>query len=193
MAKYLFESSRGSLGSRQLMQKLREQGFNIGRYKTRRIMREICLFVHQRRSFRVTSKSNPDHAVAPNLVKMNFNPSTLNKIWAGDITYLKTGEGWLYLSVVMDLFSRKIIGWRTSSRMTSALVESSITQAHLLRKPQQGLIFHSDRGSQYTCKSTQNKLKKLKSISSMGDVGACWDNAVVERFFGSLKHEWLHA
>jgi putative transposase len=122
---------------------------------------------------------------------MNFNPVGPNQVWAGDVSYLKTGEGWLYLAIVMDLYSRRIIGWHISKRMTRNLVEKALTKAHHLRKPSKGVVFHSDRGSQYTSKGFRRLLRTLNCRSSMGDVGACWDNAVVERFFGSLKHDWL--
>jgi putative transposase len=107
------------------------------------------------------------------------------------LQYLKTGEGWQYLAIVMDLFGRRIVGWHTSKRMTTDLIEQAFLKAHRLRQPPKGVVFHSDRGSQYTSKRCRSLLKRLHGRSSMGDVGACWDNAVVERFFGSLKHDWL--
>ena len=190
-AKQLFEESRNSLGSRELMKALRKQGFTVGRYKTRTIMRKLGLVVRQRIAYKVTTKRDKQHIAAPNLVSMNFNPSRPNQVWAGDITYLRTGQGWMYLSVVMDLHSRRIIGWAISKRMTSDLVLKSLQQAYWLRKHPKGVVFHSDRGSQYTSKKLKKALTKLGIKQSMGDVGACWDNAVVERFFGSLKHDWI--
>ena len=106
---------------------------------------------------------------------------------AGDVTYLKTGEGWMYLAIVMDLYSRRIVGWHIDKRMTTDLMR----KAYNLRQPPQGLVFHSDRRSQYASKRCRNLLANYGMRASMGDVGACWDNAVVERFFGSLKHVWL--
>jgi len=114
-----------------------------------------------------------------------------NQIWAGDVTYLKTSEGWMYLAVVMALYSRRIVGWHIDKRMTTALVSKALMKAYNLRQPGIGLVFHSDRGSQYTSKQYRKQLKEYGIRASMGDVGACWDNAVVERFFGSLKHDWL--
>ena len=121
----------------------------------------------------------------------NFNPVAPNQVWAGDVTYLKTDEGWMYLAIVMDLYSRRIVGWHLSKRMTTDLVNKALMKAYNLRQPPRGLVFHSDRGSQYTSKRYQKLLQSYGMRSSMGDVGACWDNAVVERFFGSLKHDWL--
>jgi putative transposase len=107
------------------------------------------------------------------------------------VSYLKTGEGWLYLAIVIDLYSRRIVGWHISKRMTRDLVEQALIKAHNLRKPVKGVVFHSDRGSQYTSTGFRNLLSRLGCRASMDDVGACWDNAVVERFFGSIKHDWL--
>ena len=190
-ARELFGKSRQSLGSRELMKILRKKGFNVGRAKTRSIMRKLGLVVKQRVAYKVTTKRELTHAVAPNRVNMNFNPTRPNQFWAGDITYLKTGEGWMYLSIVMDLYSRRIIGWAISSRMTTDLILQSLRQAYWLRKRPKGVIFHSDRGSQYTSKMLRKELVEMHIKPSMGDVGACWDNAVVERFFGSLKHDWI--
>jgi putative transposase len=122
---------------------------------------------------------------------MNFNPVGPNQIWAGDVSYLKTGEGWLYLAIVMDLYSRRIVGWHISKRIKRDLVEQVLIKAHNLRKLAKGMVFRSDRGSQYTSTGFRNLLSRLGCRASMGDVGACWDNAVVERFFGSIKHDWL--
>jgi len=174
-AKQLFAESRNSLGrhrSRGLMKALRQQGFTVGRYKTRTIMRKLGLVVRQRIAYKVTTKRDKQHIAAPNLVSMNFNPSRPNQVWAGDITYLRTGQGWMYLSVVMDLHSRRIIGWAISKRMTSGLVLKSLQQAYWLRKHPKGVVFHSDRGSQYTSKKLKSSLTKLGLKQPIGDVGA---------------------
>ncbi|AOT64461.1 transposase (plasmid) [Klebsiella pneumoniae] len=190
-AKQLFKDSRESLGSRELMKKLNQHGFAIGRYKTRSIMQRLNLVVRQRVAYKVTTQRDKRHLAAPNLVSMDFNPERPNQVWAGDITYLKTAQGWMYLSVVMDLYSRRIVGWSISKRMTTDLVLKSLQQAYWLRKHPKGVIFHSDRGSQYTSKKLRKALVRMGIKQSMGDTGACWDNAVVERFFGSLKHDWI--
>lgn len=189
-AKGLFADSRQSLGSRRLAALLQREGFKVGRYKVRSMMKQLGLKVRQRRAYRVTTVQDSAHKPAPNWVKMQFNPQAMNQIWAADITYLRTAQGWAYLSIVMDLYSRRIIGWEVERRMNTELIEKSFMQAYHLRGRPKGVIFHSDRGAQYTSERFQKRLKKLKLKASMGDVGACWDNAVVERFFGSLKHEW---
>ena len=190
-AKILFKASRNSLGSRELAKVLRKEGFEITRYRAIKLMERLKLVVTQRIAYKVTTKRKHSDAVADNLLNMNFNPVGPNQIWAGDVSYLKTGEGWLYLAIVMDLYSRRIVGWHISKRMTRDLVEQALIKAHNLRKPAKGVVFHSDRGSQYTSTGFRNLVSRLGCRASMGDVGACWDNAVVERFFGSIKHDWL--
>lgn len=189
--KALFKQSRESLGSREMMKKLREEGIEIGRYKVRKLMKILNLIVTQRIAYKVTTKRDHRDDVADNMLNQNFNPTDPNQVWAGDITYLKTGEGWMYLAIVMDLFSRRIVGWHISKRMTTDLVCKAIIMAYNLRQPPKGLVFHSDRGSQYTSKRYRKLLGSYGIRASMGDVGACWDNAVVERLFGSLKHDWI--
>ncbi|MBU2712208.1 IS3 family transposase [Zooshikella harenae] len=187
----LFKESRGSLGNREMVKKLRKEGYQIGRYQVRYIMRRLRLKVTQRVAYKITTKRKHADSVADNLLNQNFNPTAANQIWAGDVTYLKTGEGWMYLAVVMDLYSRRIVGWHIDKRMTTDLVCKALIKAYNLRQPPKGLVFHSDRGSQYTSKQYRKLLLSYSIRASMGDVGACWDNAVVERFFGSLKHDWL--
>ena len=190
-AKTLFAASRNSLGSRELSKKLREEGFLIGRYATQTLMRKLSLKVTQRVKYKATTIRKYSDAVADNLLNQNFNPVAVNEVWAGDITYLRTDEGWLYLAVVMDLYSRRIVGWAIDKRMTQALVSRAMIQAFSLRQPKRGLVFHSDRGAQYTSRHYRKLLARHGIRASMGSVGACWDNAVVERFFGSLKHDWI--
>ena len=143
-AKALYIKSRESLGSRELMKKLRVEGFAVGRYKVRKIMVMHNLYVTQRLAYKVTTKRNYSDSVAPNLLNLNFNPIAPNQVWAG------TGEGWMYLAIVMDLCGRRIIGWEIAKRMTTDLISKAITRAYKLRNPPKGLVFHSDRGSQYT-------------------------------------------
>ncbi|MBT4077687.1 MAG: IS3 family transposase [Gammaproteobacteria bacterium] len=189
--KELFKQSRDSLGSREMMKKLRKEGIEIGRYKVRNLMKKLSLKVTQRIAYKVTTKRKYSDKVADNLLNQNFNPIAPNQVWAGDITYLKTGEGWMYLAIVMDLYSRRIVGWAISKRMTTDLICKAMIMAYNLRKPPKGLVFHSDRGSQYTSKRYRKLLDDYGVRASMGDVGTCYDNAVVERFFGSLKHDWI--
>jgi putative transposase len=190
--KALFKQSRESLGSREMMKKLHSEGFQVGREKVRKLMEKNKLFVKQRQAYRATTKRKHSDSVADNLLNQNFNPVGPNQIWAGDITYLKTSEGWMYLAVIMDLYSRRIVGWHADKRMSTGLAAKALIKAYNLRQPRKGLVFHSDRGSQYTSKQYRKLLSSYHMRASMGDVGACWDNAVVERFFGSLKHDWLY-
>lgn len=148
--KSLFKQSRSSLGSREMMKKLREEGFDIGRYRVRKLMERLGLVVMQRIAYKVTTKRKANDAVADNLLNQNFNPRGPNEVWAGDVTYLKTGEGWMYLAVVMDLYSRRIVGWHIDKRMTTSLVSRALIKAYNIRRPPRGVVFHSDRGSQYT-------------------------------------------
>jgi putative transposase len=187
--KILFKASRNSLGSAELAKALRKEGFEITRYRAIKLMERLTLVVTQRIAYKVTTKRKHSDAVADNLLNMNFNPVGPNHIWAGDVSYLNTGEGWLYLAVFMDLYTRRIVGWHISKRMTRDLVEQALIKAYNLRKLAKGVVFHSDRGSQHTSIGFRNLLPRLGSRASMGDVGACWDNAVVERFFGSIKHD----
>jgi putative transposase len=189
--KALFKESRQSLGSRQLMKKLRKEGFEVGRDKVIRLMNKLGLQVKQRIAYKVTTMRKHSHSVADNILDQNFNPKQANQIWAGDVTYLRTAQGWMYLAIVMDLYSRRIIGWSIHKRMTVDLVERAMQMALNLRSPTKALIFHSDRGSQYTSHRFQKQLKDNNVTASMSGRGACLDNAVVERFFGSLKNEWL--
>ena len=129
--------------------------------------------------------------MADNLLKQNFNTLSEDEVWTGDITYLRSHEGWMYLAIVMDLYSRRIVGWHIDKRMTSDLIGRALMMAINLRQPRAGLVFHSDRGSQYTGKLYQNLLASFGIRPSMGDMSACWDNAVIERFFGSLEHDWI--
>lgn len=190
-AKTIFEQSRNSLGYRELRKRLCKEGFKVSEYGVQKLMTKLGLVVTQRVAYKVTTKRKHSDAVADNLLNQNFNPLAPNQVWAGDVTYLRTGEGWMYLAIVMDLYSRRIVGWHIDKRMTTDLVSKAMMKAYNLRQPAKGLVFHSDRGSQYTSKQYRRLLWGYGLRASMGDVGACWDNAVIERFFGSLKHDWL--
>jgi len=198
--KALFAASRQGAGSRTLVKKLREEGISITRWRVMKLMQEEGLVCRQRRAYKVTTKPRPGAEVAPNLLNQNFNPPGADQVWVSDVTYLRTGEGWLYLAAIMDLYSWRIVGWHVDKQMTTSLVCRALMKAYNLRNPAQGLVVHTDRGSQYTSNHFQSMLKRYGFRSSMGDVGACWDNAVMERYWdnavmerywGGLKHEWL--
>jgi transposase InsO family protein len=130
--------------------------------------------------------------VAPNLLERNFKTNGINIVWVGDITYIWTREGWMYLSTVIDLYSRRIVGWSIGNRITKELVINSLDQAYNMRKPPKGLIFHSDRGSQYASDEFIEKLKSIGAVQSMSRKGNCWDNAVAESFFKTIKSELIY-
>lgn len=188
--KELFVASRDSLGSRTMMKNLRQEGFEIGREKTRRLMRVLKLKVKQKRKYKVTTDSKHRLPVAANVLDRDFSPSAPNQAWGTDITFLWTQQGWIYLAVVIDLYSRRVVGWSIDRHMKKALVIRALLMAVNLRKPPPGLIHHSDRGSQYASYAYQALLKQYGMIGSMSRKGNCWDNAPVERFFSSLKREW---
>jgi putative transposase len=188
--KALFTASRDSLGSRTMMKNLREEGFQIGRERTRRLMKAMELIVKHKRKYKVTTDSKHPFPVAENILNRHFSPQAPNQVWGTDITYLWTQEGWLYLAVVIDLYSRRVVGWAMDRRLKKALVVRALMMAVNLRSPPPGLIHHSDRGSQYASHAYQRLLKHYSMTSSMSRKGNCWDNAPVERFFSSLKREW---
>ena len=152
-------------------------------------MKKASVEVKQKKRFRVTTDSKHNYPVAPNMLNRQFEVEAPNTVWGVDITYLWTDEGWLYLAVVIDLFSRRVVGWSLSSRMKVDLVRDALLMAIWRRKPGRGLIHHSDRGSQYACHVYQDILQEHGMIPSMSRKGNCWDNAVIERFFHSLKGE----
>ncbi len=188
--KELFTASRCSLGSRMMMKNLNQEGFEIGRDRTRRLMKRLNLKVRQKRTYKMTTDSKHNLPVAENVLNREFSPSAANQAWASDITLVWTQQGWIYLAVVIDLYSRRVVGWSIDRRMKKALVIRALMMAVNLRKPPPGLVHHSDRGSQYASHDYQKLLKQHGMICSMSRKGNCWDNSPVERFLGSLKREW---
>jgi transposase InsO family protein len=191
--KEIFHLSRGSYGSRRVTKQLKDEGHQIGRYKVRRIMRQMELKAKTPRRFKLTTDSRHSFPVAPNVLNRNFDVDAPNKVWTADITYVWTFEGWLYLAVVMDLYSRQIVGWAMDKRMKKQLVLDALAMAYWQRKPPKGLLQHSDRGSQYACHDYRKLLETYGMKASMSRKGNCWDNAPTERFFCSLKSERLSA
>jgi putative transposase len=183
--------TKQSYGSRRMAKQLQAEGFKVGRYKARRLMQELELSVKRRARRRPqTTDSRHGFGVAPNLLERRFDVEFPNSVWCGDITYLWTEEGWLYLSVLLDLYSRKVVGWAMSDRIDTNLVADALQMALGRRQPSQGLIHHSDRGSQYASYAYRSLLAENGIRCSMSGKGDCLDNAVAERFFGSLKREW---
>jgi putative transposase len=183
--------SRYTYGSRRIMHQLRRSGLAIGRWRIRRLMKLAGVSVKRKRKYRITTRSNHRYPVSPNLIRGCFQTAKPNLVWVSDITYIKTLEGWLYLAVIMDLFSRKVVGWSLARNMAVEMVKGALLMAIGRRKPAPGLIHHSDRGIQYACNEYRRMLQSYGMVSSMSRSGNCLDNAVAERFFRTLKSECL--
>jgi len=184
-----FAASRRSYGSRCIRQALRPLGYRVGRERVARLMLQEGLRAKRSRRFRVTTDSRNTKVVHANVLARDFSVGTANRAWAGDITYLWTLEGWLYLAVVLDVGTRRAIGWSFRENLEAELVVGALAMALGLRPASSGLIYHSDRGSQYGSEKMQALLRRFGLQGSMSGKGDCWDNAVVESFFGSLKTE----
>ncbi len=187
--KKVHEESRRTYGSPRVHAELQENGFKVGRKRVARLMRESGLQAKGKRRFRKTTDSTHGRPVAPNLLSRKFEVDAPNTVWASDITYLWTNEGWVYLAVVLDLFSRRVVGWALADHMRTDLVMEALFDALGSRAPSSGLLHHSDRGTQYASGDYQETLEAHGIKCSMSRTGDCWDNAVVESFFGTLKTE----
>jgi putative transposase len=190
--KEIAKSSHYSYGERRMKKALNALSFPVTRGKAKRLMVEAGVKVRSKKKFKVTTNSNHKQPVFENVLDREFNVNEPDIAYVQDITYIWTQEGWLYLAVVIDLFSRRVVGWSMGSRMKAQLVCDAINMAVWQRKPKPGLIVHSDRGSQYASKVYRDLLKRHKFTGSMSRLGNCWDNAVAESFFGSLKQELVH-
>jgi putative transposase len=187
-----FDASHSTYGSPRVAAKLRKAGVAVSRPRVARLMRKACLRSRVARRFVSTTDSRHGLEVAPNLLERNFKPGKTGIAWVSDITYIRTGQGWLYLTVIIDLGDRKVVGWALSRSMHARdTVVAAWRMAMVNRPPSTGLIFHSDRGVQYACKEFRDLLKARNVRQSMSGKGDCWDNAVAESFFKSLKSEWL--
>jgi putative transposase len=176
-------------GAPRMHRELTARGEKIGRKRVARVMKQNGLQSRCRRKFRVTTQSNHSHAVAPDRLQRNFTPKGPNQAWVADITYIATREGWLYLAVVMDLYSRMVVGWQLRERMSRELVVDALQMGLTRRQVGGVLVHHSDRGSQYASGEFRRQLEHNGVLASMSRKGNCWDNAVAESFFGSLKTE----
>ena len=181
-----------SYGRPRIVRDLRDQGQVVGHERVRRSLKRQGLCPVYKRPYRVTTDSNHRKPVAPNVLDRRFNGWAINRAWVGDITYLATDEGWLYLAVVMDLASRRIVGWSMSERIKADLVCQAMQSAYWRRKPAPGLIMHTDRGSQYASEKYRRLMQDYAVIQSMSRKANCWDNAPVESFFKTLKVERVH-
>lgn len=181
--------SKGTYGTRRIAEEVEASGTACGRYRAGTLMRLAGVEAKQKRKFKATTDSKHNLPVAPNLLNRQFEVKEPDRVYVSDITYIWTSEGWLYLAVILDLFSRQVVGWSLNNRMTRKLIMDALRMAAWRRSPKPDLIFHSDRGSQYCSKDFQKMLEDHKMKSSMSRKGDCWDNAVAESFFGSLKTE----
>lgn len=187
-----FTKAKARYGSPRIQRVLKQQGVAIAQKRVARLMREAQLVARPRRRFVVTTQSAHDQPIATNQVARDFAVGRpLNTVWASDVTYLPTLVGWLYLAVVLDLSSRRVLGWATSARNDTALVRTAFERAAAIRQPGAGLVHHSDRGSSYASQAYRDALAARGITASMSRRGDCWDNAVVESFFATLEWELL--
>jgi transposase InsO family protein len=185
----LFVEFSGRYGAPRIHDELAKRGHRVGVRHVARLMRNAGLRAKGKRKYKATTDSNHALPVAPNLLERKFTVDRPDAAWVSDITYIWTRQGWMYLAVVLDLFSRKVVGWSLAERMTAALVCDALDAAVRLRCPAPGLLFHSDRGSQYASKAFRRRLWRYRMQQSMSRKGNCWDNAVAESFFATLKKE----
>lgn len=187
-----FKIGRGTYGSPRVLGELIDQGFDVGRRRIARLMRELGLRGLSPRKFRLTTDSDHEHPIAQNVLDRNFEAHRPNEKWVTDITYIWTSEGWLYLATVMDLYSRRIVGWPTADHMRTELCLDALGMALKQRTNIEGLVHHSDRGVQYASDRYRDVLKAERIECSMSRRADCWDNAVAESFFGTLKNELIY-
>lgn len=183
----IFESQRDGCGTRVIKKSLARQGYTVSRRRISRLMKQAGLHCKTKKKFKATTNSKHNNPVAPNILNRQFTVAKPNHAWVGDITYIWTAEGWLYLATVIDLYSRRVVGWSMNERMTTDLVNEALLAAVWSRKPGKGLLWHTDRGSQYASNSHRELLKEHSITQSMSRKGNCWDNAVAESFFHTLK------
>jgi transposase InsO family protein len=188
----VYNDSYETYGSPRVYRELKAQGVACSEKRVARLMRLRGLQAKQVRRYQVTTKRNKARSAAPNLLKRDFTADRPDHKWLSDITYISTREGWLYLAVILDLYTRRIVGWAMSHRMTSVLTLDALKMAIRQRQPDPGLIHHSDQGSQYTDQVYRNLLEDYGIQASMNSVGTWYDNAPMESFFGTLKSEWVH-
>ena len=185
------EVGRGNYGSPRVHRELRAKGRRIGKKRVERLMREQGIVARKKRRFRKTTDSNHPHPIAPNVLERDFYVELPNTAWVTDVTYVWTHEGWLYLAAILDLFSRRVVGWAASANNDRALAMGALDRATSARSPATGPIHHSDRGSVYASGDYGDALAKLGAVKSMSRKGDCWDNAVAESFFATIKGEMI--
>jgi putative transposase len=179
-------------GSPRIRDELRDRGHEVGKHRVARLMRENGIWARIRRRFRHTTDSRHKLPIAPNLLGQNFTATAPNQAWVGDITYIWTAEGWAYLAVLLDLYSRRVVGWALRKSLSRELAVSALKHALTRRRPPPGLVHHTDRGSQYASQEYRGVLQRHGATCSMSAAGNCYDNAVAESFFATLKKELVH-
>jgi putative transposase len=183
---------RERYGSPRIRDELRDRGHHVGKHRVARLMRENGLKARPRRRFRHTTDSRHKLPIAPNILERRFSASAPNEAWVGDITYVWTAEGWAYVAVLLDLFSRRVVGWALRKSLALDLATAALRHALSLRRPPSGLVHHTDRGCQYASGAYRRMLERQGAKCSMSAAGDCWDNAVAESFFATLKKELVH-
>lgn len=183
------ERSKRRYGSPRIHAELRARGIKTSRKRVERLMRTHGLAARRRKRFRTTTDSQHALPIAPNLLERDFTASTPNETWVGDVTFIWTREGWLYLAVLVDLYARHVVGWATSETNDTKLALDALTMAVKRRRPPRGLVHHTDRGSTYASTAYRHTLERLGIVASMSRAGDCWDNAVAESFFATIKAE----
>jgi transposase InsO family protein len=189
--KAAYKVGRGNYGSPRVHREMRAKGHRVSRKHVERLMRQEGIVARKKRRFRRTTDSNHPHPIAPNVLERNFDVELPNTAWVTDVTYVWTHEGWLYLAVILDLFSRRVVGWAASANNDRTLALSALDRATSERAPAPGILHHSDRGSVYASTDYGDALKKFGAVKSMSRKGDCWDNAVAESFFATIKGEMI--
>ena len=186
------EASKQRYGSPRVLAELKREGFDASKRRVERAMRSMGLSARPARRFRITTTANERHLVAPNRLERDFTASKPNQRWVTDISYVWTNEGWAYVAVILDLFSRAVVGWALDTTLSTSLPKAALCMALARRNAEAGLLHHSDRGCQYTSNAYRDELDALGVVVSMSRKGNCWDNAVAESFFATMKRELVH-
>ena len=188
-----YEASRGRYGSPRVCAELRARGRRIGRKRVARLMRGMGLAARRRRRFRRTTDSRHAFPIAPNLLERNFTAEAPDRVWLADLTYIWTAQGWLYLAAVLDLYTRRVVGWAMADHLRHELTLAALDMAIVRQRPAPGLVHHADRGVQYAAHGYRARLRRHGMVCSMSRKGDCWDNAPMESFFATLKGELVEA
>jgi len=191
--KIIFKQSRQTYGSPRITRELHRRGYPCSRARVARLMAKNGIYAKTKRKFKVTTNSRHKYTASPNLLEQDFSSDAPNKVWVSDITYIRTMAGWLYLTVIIDLFNRQVLSWSISNRLTAITTTiPALIDAFGCHRPDAGLIFHSDQGVQYACHDFRTKLAEYKMVQSMSGKGNCYDNAVAESFFHTIKTELVY-